>query len=55
MKPALKPVPRDETARSDPSPRIRNRSSLLRRKILKDARQASKGYILAFTVPAGGE
>lgn len=33
----------------------RNRTSTLRKRILKDAKQASRGYIVAFRVPAGGE
>jgi hypothetical protein len=58
MKPALATVP--QTSSEEEAPRTvisRNphRRNPLRKQILKDARQASKGYILAFNVPAGGE
>lgn len=56
MKSVLAVVPREEPARSEEAPpKNRSRSNALRKRILKDSRQASRGYILSFTVPAGGE
>lgn len=56
MKPVLALVPREEPARSEEAPpKNRSRSRSLRKRILKDSRQASRGYILSFIVPAGGE
>ena len=58
MKPALAivqdPMLEEEAPRTVIA-RNRNRRSPLHKQILKDSRQASKGYILAFNVPAGGE
>jgi hypothetical protein len=60
MKPALATVPQTTMDEQEEAPRtVVARHSLrrnpLRKQILKDSRQASKGYILAFNVPAGGE
>lgn len=57
MKPVLAVVPREEPARSEEAPpKNRSRSTNpLRKRIMRDSRQASRGYILSFTVPAGGE
>jgi len=53
MKSSLALVPKE----SNRTAVAKNRSLpySIKKRILKDARQASKGYILAFTVPAGGE
>lgn len=56
MKPVLAVVPREvaEEARA-PVPKDRGRQHPVRKRILKDSRLSSRGYILSFTVPAGGE
>lgn len=55
MKPVVVAENREEQVRSEEAPKSRNRTSNLRKRILRDARQASRGYIVSFTVPAGGE
>jgi hypothetical protein len=63
MEPVLALVPRQEdreATRDESRPEgeviaSRSRGGTLRSRILKDARTASRGYILAFSVPAAGE
>ena len=53
MKPAAIPVS-NEANRPEPS-KERIRKHPVRKRILKDSRQGSKGYIIAFSIPESGE